>query len=116
MRRRGVEVPPVLLGVLAMVALVAVEPEDPFLDERVFTVPERERQAQALRVVTDAAEAVLVPPVCTRPRVRMRERPPGVAVGGVVLADRAPCPLRQVRTPAHPRRPITGESLALRVH
>ena len=45
--RQRVEVPPVLLGVLAVVALVAGEPEDPLLQDRVAAVPERERRGRA---------------------------------------------------------------------
>jgi hypothetical protein len=65
MGRRRVEVPPVLLGVFAVVALVAVQPEDPLLEDRVAPVPEGERKAEQLLVVADAAEPVFVPPVGT---------------------------------------------------
>ena len=73
---RGVEVPPVLLGVLAVVALVAGEPEDPLLQDRVATVPEREREAKRLAVVAASGQAVLVPPVGARPSVVVREVAP----------------------------------------
>jgi len=55
MRRRGVQIPPVVLDVLAVVALVTGEAERPLLQDRVPAVPERERQAQKLVVVADAA-------------------------------------------------------------
>ena len=53
--------------------------------------------------VADPAEPVLAPAV--RPGVRLveRERRPGVAVGRVVLPDRAPLPAGQVRPPEPPR-------------
>src|SRR6185436_12465959 len=58
-RRRRVEEPPVLLGVLAVVALGAGQPEDALLEDGIAAVPEGEGQAQKLVDVADAAEAVL---------------------------------------------------------
>jgi hypothetical protein len=40
--------------------------------------------------VADARDAVFVPTVCPRPRVIVREIIPGVAAGGIILANRAP--------------------------
>src|SRR6185312_13794636 len=111
MRRRRVQVPPVLLDVLAVVALVTCEAEGPLLQDRVPAVPERERQAQELIVVADAAQPVLTPSVRARARVIVRKRGPRVAVGAVVLADGAPGALAQVRAPAAPCRVVA--SLAL---
>jgi hypothetical protein len=39
MGRRAVQVEVIFLGVLAMVALAVGEPEEPFLEDRVFTIP-----------------------------------------------------------------------------
>jgi hypothetical protein len=63
MRRRGIQIPPVVLDILAVVAFVTGEAKRPFLQDRVATVPERERQAQELVLVADAAEAVLTPAI-----------------------------------------------------
>src|SRR5438034_9329809 len=49
MSQRRVEVPPILLRVLAVVTLVAVQSEDPLLDDGIASVPKSERQAQMLR-------------------------------------------------------------------
>ena len=103
MRRRGVQVPPVLLAVLAVIALVPGEAEDALLEDRVAAVPEREREAQQLLLVADATEAVLAPAVRARTRVVVREGGPRVAVGAVVLAHGAPGPFAHVRPPAPPR-------------
>ena len=100
--RQGVEVPPVLLDVLAVVALRVGQAEHPLLEDRVLAVPQREREAQPVEDVGDAGHPVLVPAVGARPGVIVRERVPGVAVGAVVLADRAPGPLAQVRAPLIP--------------
>ena len=101
-RRDRVEVPPVLLGILAVVALAVRQAEDPLLEDGVAPVPQRERQAHPAEDVRVAREPLLVPAVRPRPRVVVRERRPGIAVGAVVLAHRAPGALREVRSPAIP--------------
>ena len=101
-RGRGVQVEPVLLGVLAVVALAVGEPEHPLLEDRVRAVPQRERQAQPLALVADPGDPVLAPPVGARARLVVREVVPGVAAAAVVLADRAPLALGQIRAPRLP--------------
>ena len=86
-----------------MVALGVGQAEHPLLEDRVLAVPQREGQAQPREHVGHARHAVLVPAVGAGPRVVVREVGPGVAVGAVVLADRAPGALAQVRTPQVPR-------------
>ena len=58
--RRRVECPPVLLGILAVVALGVRQAVEALLQDRVVRVPEREREAEVLPVVADPAEAVAV--------------------------------------------------------
>ena len=62
-RRCRIEVPPVLLGVLAVVPLVAGQSEDPLLQDRVAPVPEGEPEAEELLDVRETGEPVLSPPV-----------------------------------------------------
>ena len=102
-RRRAVEVEVVLLDVLAVVALAVGEPEQALLQDRVALVPQRQRKAQPLLVVAEPAEPVLAPLVGARARLVVREVVPGVAVFAVVLADRAPLPFAQIRSPFLPR-------------
>ena len=109
-RRRRVEVEVVLLDVLAVVPLAVGEAEQALLQDRVPLVPERERETEALLVVGDPAEAVLAPPVGPGAGLVVREVVPGVAVLAVVLADRAPLPLAQVRAPLLPRDPLLPAS------
>src|SRR5262249_20851299 len=104
-RRGRVEVPPLLLDVLAVVPLRAGQAERALLQDRVAAVPERERETEVLPVVADAREAVLVPAVRARARMVVREEAPRVAVAAVVLADGAPGALGEVRAPTAPRRP-----------
>ena len=101
--RDGVEVPPVLLDVLAVVALGAGQPEHPLLEDRVPAVPQGQRERQAVEDVGHPRHPVLVPAVRARAGVVVRERAPRVAAGGVVLANAAPRPLGEIRSPLVPR-------------
>ncbi len=103
--RRRVEVEVVLLDVLAVVPLAVGEAERALLEDGVPLVPEGEGEAQALLVVGDPAEAVLAPPVGPGAGLVVREVVPGVAVRAVVLADRPPLPLAEVRAPLLPGDP-----------
>ncbi len=99
-----VEVEVVFLDVLAVIALVAGQPEHPLLEERIGAVPQREREAQVLRVVGNAGNAVLAPAVRARSRVLVRKIFPGRSIGAVVLAHGAPLALADVRSESAPRR------------
>ena len=98
-----VQVPPVLLDVLAVVALAVGQPEHPLLEDRVAAVPQRQPQVEPPEQVRDAGHPVLVPAVRARARVVVRERGPCVATGAVVLPDGPPGPLRDVGSPLVPR-------------
>ncbi len=102
-RGQRVEVPPVVLGVLAMVALAVREAEHPLLEDWVAAVPQRQPEAQPPEHVGQPGHPVLVPAVGSRTGVIVREVRPRVAIGAVVLAHRAPRPLGHVRTPLVPR-------------
>ena len=71
--RDGIEVPPVLLDVLAVVALPVRQPEHPLLEDGVDPVPQRERERQPIEDVGHARHAVFVPAVGARPGVVVRE-------------------------------------------
>ena len=101
--RQPLQIPPVLLGVLAVVALGPREPEHALLEDRVAPVPQGETEAQLVANVGDPRHAVLVPAECPRPGVVVRERRPRVTVPAVVLAHRAPGPLGEVGAPLVPR-------------
>ena len=100
--RQRVEVPPVLLRILAVVALVAGQAEDALLEDRVAPVPERERETEPLLDVREAGEPVLAPAVGARAGMIVRQVLPRGAVRAVVLADRAPLPLAEIRAPVVP--------------
>ena len=100
--RHGVEVPPVLLDVLAVVGLGAGETEHALLEDRVATVPQRQAEAQALLHVAEAGHPVLAPAVGPRAGVVVGEVRPRITVGAVVLAHRAPLALADVGAPLVP--------------
>src|SRR5207245_4524027 len=115
----GVEVEVVLLDVLAVVALVAGEPEQALLEDGIVAVPQRQGEAETLVVVRDAGQAVLAPAIGAGAGMIVREEFPRRAVRAVVLPDSAPLPLAQEWPPATPvRRPLLGllESFFLGLH
>jgi hypothetical protein len=103
--RQRIQVPPVFLYVLAMVALLTGQAEGPLLQDRVVLVPQGQRQAQPLLDVAEPGQAVLPPPVGAGSGVIVRQVVPGLAVRAVVLPDRAPLPLAGVGPPPVP---VTG--------
>ena len=90
MRRRTVEVEVVFFDVLAVVAFAVREPEEPLLEDRVFSIPEGKRKAEALFVIGDPSEAVLAPAIGARAGVIVGEEIPGVTPLAIVLTHRAP--------------------------
>ena len=112
-RRQVVDVEVVLLDVLTMVALGVGQAEQPFLQDRVPLVPQRESQAQPLLVVADPGDAILTPPVRAGAGLVVAEVGPGVSVVAVVLPDCAPLPLAEVRSPGSPRNTRPGFLQAL---
>ena len=101
-RRCGVQIEVVLLHILAVVAFVAGQPEQALLENCVAAIPQRQRKADALVAVGDTADAVFAPAIRARASVVMRKVLPRCAVWTVVLAHRAPLPLRKIRPPALP--------------
>ena len=101
-RRRAIQVEVVLLDVLAVIALAVGQAEETLLEDRVRAVPERQGEAEPLLVIGDAGQAVFAPAVGARARLVVAEVVPGVAAFAVVLADRTPLALAEVRTPLLP--------------
>src|SRR5271156_662512 len=102
MRRRRIQVVVELLHVLAVIALAVGQAEQPLLEDWVTGVPQRETQAQPLPQIGNSGDAVLTPAIGATAGVIVRKVLPGVAVRTVVLADRAPLALGQVRAPLLP--------------
>src|SRR5262245_6731181 len=102
MRRGVVEVVVALLDVLAVIAFVVGQAKQPLLQDRIATVPQRQGEAEPQAVIGNAGDAVLAPPVRARPRLIVRTVIPGIAGPAAILADRAPLPLAEVRSPFAP--------------
>src|SRR5205085_5614272 len=68
-RRGRVEIPPVLLRVLAVVPLGSSQPEDSLLQDRIAAVPEGQAQAERLAIVADPGQTILIPAIGARPCV-----------------------------------------------
>src|SRR5262249_43169642 len=107
------------LDVLAVVALAVGEAEEALLQDRIASVPQREREAQPLVRIGDARQSILAPAVGPGASLVVAEVVPGVPVVAVLLAHGAPLALAEVGTPllpVHPARPVLLEPGLLRVH
>ena len=85
-----------------MVSLAVGQPEQALFEDRVLPVPERQGEAEMLRLVADAPEAVFSPAIGSGAGLVMAEVIPGIAVVAVILAYPAPLALAQLRAPFLP--------------
>ena len=81
----GIKGPPVLLGVLAVVALAIGQAEEAFLEPVVLPVPCGDREIEEPIAVAQPRDAVLAPAIGARMAVLEGEEGPCIAVRGVVL-------------------------------
>ena len=98
----GVE--PVVLDVLAVVALLVGQTVGALFENLVASIPQCDPHADDLIAVAPAGQTVFIPPVGTAAGMFERKVRPRITIGAVVLADRAPRPLTQVGSPAPPVR------------
>ena len=97
-----VEVEVVFLYVLAVIAFVAGQAEDPFFQDGIAFVPQSQGKTDLLLAVADASQPIFIPAVGARTGVIVGKIFPGVSVGAVVFADRAPRAFAEIRPPALP--------------
>src|SRR5919197_2802517 len=81
--RGRVEVEVIFLNVFPMVTLSATEAKEPFFQERITAIPERQGKTQPLVLIGDPGEAVFSPPVGSRTSMIMGEKIPDSACGAV---------------------------------
>jgi hypothetical protein len=60
-RRRRVEIVVVLFDIFAVVALAVGQTKEPLFEDRVLTVPQRQRKAEQLFVVGETGQPVFAP-------------------------------------------------------
>src|SRR6266496_2674384 len=87
-----------------MVAFAAGKSEGTLFQNRIATVPKRERETDCLMAIADARQAVFVPAKGTRPCVIVRQIVPRRAIRAVVFTHGPPRALTEVRAPALPVR------------
>src|SRR5262249_40901369 len=109
---RGViEVEVVLLDILAVIALVGGQSEQSFLEDGVLRVPEGGGEAEQLITVADASNPVLAPAIGLGAGEVMRQVAPGVPAVAVVLANRCPGAVADIRSPVAPSQHIVADRL-----
>src|SRR5262249_38214680 len=117
-RGRGIQVEVALLAIFAVIALGTREPEQPFFQYAIAAVPQRQCETQPALAIANPEKSILAPAIGATAGMLVRKIAPGIAVGGVVFADRAPLPLGEIRPPAFPvrrARVVLGETTHLRV-
>src|SRR5690606_19063733 len=82
--------------------LLVREAEQTFLEDWVAAVPQGQRHTEPRVAVGNAPQPILSPAIGADVRLLEREIVPGVAVGAIVLSDRPPLPLREIRSPEPP--------------
>src|SRR6188472_3654835 len=92
----------IFLDVFAVITLAVGQPKQPLLEDRVLAVPQRDRKAQKLPVVTVTGQAILAPVVGARSCLVVGKIVPGVAILAVVFAYRSPLTFTEIRSPRHP--------------
>ncbi len=102
MRRRGIQVEVILLDVLAVIAFVAGQAEEALLQNRIASIPERQREANVLVTIGDSRDSIFAPAIRARTGVIVRKIFPRGAVRTVVLAHGAPLAFGEIRSPALP--------------
>src|SRR6266545_1215281 len=103
-RRRRVEIEVVLFDVFTVIAFAAGQTEYALFQNRIATIPQRQRETHHLLTIADSGQTVFVPAVGARPRVIVWKIVPGSATGAVVFAHRAPGAFAHVGPPALPMR------------
>src|SRR4051812_16901857 len=86
----AIEVKIIFLDVFAVITLAVGQPKQPLLEDRVLAVPQRDRKAQKLPVVTVTSQPILAPVVGARPCLVVGKIVPGVAILAIVFAHRSP--------------------------
>ena len=113
--RRIVDVEVVLLDIFAVVPLAVGQAEHTLLEYGILAVPQSKGKAQTLLFVAEAGDAVLAPVIGARARLIVGKVAPGVAVLAVVLPDRSPLALAEVRPPQLPWGPDVPALLKARL-
>ena len=102
MGRGTVEVIIELLDVLTVVAFRVGQSEQPLLEDRIATVPQRQAQTKQQLIVAKAADPIFAPAIGPTARMIMWEIVPRRAVFAIILAHGSPLALAQIGAPAPP--------------
>src|SRR5690606_32343040 len=92
----------ILFDILTVIAFCSGQAKQPFLQDRITFVPQRHAQTQVLKTVAHTAQPVLVPTVCPAARVAVWKVIPGIAIRAVILTNRTPGAITDIRPPVFP--------------
>src|SRR5262245_3559689 len=97
-----VQVKIVLLDIFSVIPLVIGQTKEPFFEDGITPVPQRQYKAQPLMVVGKPGQTVFAPAVGSRTRLVVGGEIPGGARRAIVFSDGAPLTLGHVWPPAPP--------------
>src|SRR5262245_18062097 len=112
MRLRGVEIIIDVLHVLAMIAFAIRTSEKALFQDRIFSVPQRQREPKVLLVVADPGQTVLAPAICPAAGVVVGKVIPRGSARRIILSHGAPLAFREVWSPTFP----IGHALGILLH
>ena len=99
-----IEVEPVFLYVLAVVALIARKPVHALFQDGVAAIPHGQRKDHELVAIADSRNAVFAPAIGFAARHIVSKKFPRTAIGTVVFAHAAPGALADIGSPLAPGR------------
>jgi hypothetical protein len=85
-----IEIVIALFDVFSMISLGSRKPKKSFLENRVFSVPKRDREAESALTIGNPKESILPPAIRAKVGLLEGKILPTVAIPRVILPDRSP--------------------------
>ena len=85
-----------------MIALRVGEAKETFFEDRILSVPERERETKPLMVIAESGNSIFAPTVGAAAGLLVGKIIPGIAVWAIVFTHGAPLAFAEVGTPFAP--------------
>ena len=88
-----------LFDILPMIPLIGIQSEEPLFEDRIGPIPKGGSEEKNLEAVREARNSIFSSPIGAHSGVIVRKIVPGVSVGAIIFAHRAPPSLRYVGSP-----------------
>src|SRR5256885_3242707 len=101
-RRSIVQIVVALFYIFTMISLRTGKAKEPFLQDAIFAIPERQGEAQILIAIAYPCDSIFAPAVNPRASMLVGKIVPGIAVGAVIFAHSTPCAFAEIWPPVFP--------------